>query len=112
MTLRTSRVHKIAFRKPLIWGCDRRAIIVVAGVSLLLVWTQTWPAAAFAALIWPPALYYLRKLGEYDPLYLNGAERMWRVYRQPYYPPRSTPYRKNVPRRAKRYAPRTQRPLL
>jgi type IV secretory pathway TrbD component len=113
MTLHRSRIHKIAFRKPLIWGCDRRGILLIAGISLLMLWTQTWVGLAYAVLVWPAGLFYLRKAGTYDPLLFYGLERMFRVYHpQTHFPPRSTPYRRNRGRRAKRYAQRQQKPLL
>ncbi len=102
MALRTIPIRRAGNRHNLFMGGDRELVMFSGLLAAVLVFAaQDMRAAAVGIGMWIAALWLLRKMAKADPqmraVYLRN-----RRY-QPYYPPRSTPFRVNTAAQGKQY---------
>lgn len=87
--------HQSLIRPNLILGCDRDLFFIFAlATFILVVISQNWTAFFVGLFIWFSSLALLQRVAKSDPL-MKSVYLRHRRY-QPYYPPRSTPYRVNT----------------
>lgn len=91
--LRRIPIHRVATRPTLLLGVDREMLLFLTlVVGILTVWAMNWIAAGIGGAVWVAGLGALRLMAKSDPLLRRVYVRARRY--KPYYPARSTPWRK------------------
>lgn len=102
MTLRTISIRRAGNRDNLFLGGDRELVLGAGLVAFaLVIAAQTLFSIATGIVVWSASLYAARAMAKSDPK-LRHVYLRHRHY-QAYYPARSTPFRDNTPRQARRY---------
>lgn len=102
MTLRTIPIRRAGNRHNLFLGGDRELVMLAGLLSFTLVVAAQDPfATAAGVLLWFGAVYACRLMAKKDPKLRHVYLRHRRYCR--YYPARSTPFRDNTPKQARRY---------
>ena len=96
MALRAVPIHRAGNRENLFMGGDRELVMFSGLVAAALIFSaQELRATVFGIVLWFGALFALRLAAKADPKLRHVYLRHRRYAR--YYPPRSTPFRKNTP---------------
>ncbi len=102
MALRTIPIRRAGNRDNLFLGGDRELVMCAGLCAFTLVVAAQHPVATIAGTgLWCAALYLLRMMANSDAK-LRQVYLRHRLYAD-YYPARSTPFRDNTPRQARRY---------
>lgn len=102
MALRTIPIRRAGNRDNLFLGGDRELVMCTGLCAFtLVVAAQHALATVTGVLLWCAALHVLRLMAKSDPK-LRHVYLRHRLY-APYYAARSTPFRDNTPRQARRY---------
>lgn len=102
MALRSVPIRRAGLRPNLFLGGDREMVMFTGLMATALIFSaQEIRATVFGLVLWFGALYALRIAAKADPKMRYVFLR--NLGYQPYYPPRSTPYRTNSRIQGKRY---------
>jgi len=102
MALRTIPIRRAGNRENLFMGGDRELVMFSGLLAGALIFSaQELRATVFGIALWFSALFVLRLMAKSDPkmrhVYLRSRKYVG------YYPPRSTPFRKNTKGQGKQY---------
>lgn len=102
MALRTIPIRRVGHRPNLFMGGDRKLVMFTGLLAFTLIFTALeLRAALFGLCLWFGVLFSSRLMAKSDPLLLIV---FWRHYHyKKYYPPRSTPFRRNPESQGKQY---------
>jgi type IV secretion system protein VirB3 len=102
MTMRTIPVRRSGNRHNLFLGGDRELVMTAGLLAFtLIVAAQDGLATIAGVVLWFAAVYVCRLMARKDPQ-LRRVYLRHRLYCR-YYPARSTPFRENGPKQARRY---------
>lgn len=102
MALRTIPIRRAGNRHNLFLGGDRELVMVAGLLAFtLVVAAQDALATTAGVTLWFSAVYACRLMAKKDPKLRHVYVRHRRYCR--YYPARSTPFRENGPKQARRY---------
>ena len=90
------RVYRVGMRKPLLLGCDRKLLMVVAVFSVTLVYAgfpSVW-YVLFGGGLWFFTLPLMRKMAKADPFMTEKVVRHLVYIKQKTYLPHATPFAK------------------
>lgn len=103
MALRRIPIRRAGNRNNLFMGGDRELVMLSGLLAVVLIFSvQSIAAAVLGVSLWFTALFILRQMAKADPRLRHVYLRNRRY--QPYYAPRSTPFRINTPAQARQYS--------